>query len=400
MKKMKRFVFYKILIITVLFAGCQKVELDGPVHGSPVFTASMAVDGVQKTWQAGVDDYYMFTEFEKDPFDVYVFTGRFEQKNGGNGEVLTIRIRDFQQVFQGLPDMTGALDPSRAFGFVSQSGGDTTWVAEVDTIGYKINFDASPSTVPPNVQVSYGWQFGDATGDTALVPAISHTYDSTFVPNTPVTLMLEGLNANFSAFLTKPISPSNNTGQFCSVGFDFDTLNVGSLQIFAQPTGVQPFSYNWSDGSTANYYEANNPVGQVNASVTVTDANGCQAIAGVSTQFGGGTVPIFCAADFGYTVELVTVDTLVPIVTPGDSLQFSMVTIEYTDGDGTLFRSDLQDQGPGASFKILEVEDYDDNEQGEKTKKLTVQFTCRLWDAQGNFIDMTNGEGVIAVAYP
>ena len=94
-------------IAKALLAGCRKVDLE-PVDGDPVFTANMQMAGTAKAWQAGVDDYYMFSSFEKDPFDVHVFSGSFAKKDSTGGEVFTIRIRDYQQVAQGLPDVGGA----------------------------------------------------------------------------------------------------------------------------------------------------------------------------------------------------------------------------------------------------------------------------------------------------
>ena len=73
------------------------------MDGKPVFIAEGKFDGSDKSWQAGVADYYLFSSFEKDALDVYEFTGSFAKKDSTGGEVLTFRIRDLKQLPQGLP---------------------------------------------------------------------------------------------------------------------------------------------------------------------------------------------------------------------------------------------------------------------------------------------------------
>ncbi|MBK8566211.1 MAG: hypothetical protein IPN76_23430 [Saprospiraceae bacterium] len=83
-----------------------------------------------------------------------------------------------------------------------------------------------------------------------------------------------------------------------------------------------------------------------------------------------------------------------------DSLQFSAATIIYSDDAGNKYRSDRQPQPSDYYFKILEVSDYDENEKGEKTKKISLEFTCRVWNESGEHIDIREGRAVIAVSYP
>ncbi len=394
---MKRLIFYKFLIISTLFAACNKVELD-PEDGEPVFTAEAKFDGNPKAWQAGVEDFYMFSSFEKDDFDVHVFSGSFTKTDSiVSGESLAFHIRDYQQLAEGSPDIIEALEHS--FGFADMSGNDSTLVTTIDTVWNAIFF-VTQSIQPSGIQVIYEWDFGDQGGDTTLQDSISHIYEDT-PHNVPVTLTVKAANNSCSGFYTKYIT-ANGNAQNCQLNFNIDTFTFNSITITALPSGVAPYQYLWSDSTItgSTYYLQLNPVGMTYVAVTVTDALGCAVSGGLSTTIVSGTLPTICVAAFDYSIQQELIDSQYYQIIYADSLQLSKITIVYTNTEGIQYRSDRQPQEPNATIKILEVDEYDTNEKGEKTKKLTLEFTCRLWNEQGSFIDVTEGKAVIAVAYP
>jgi hypothetical protein len=183
--------------------------------------------------------------------------------------------------------------------------------------------------------------------------------------------------------------------------YDFDSLGTIYLNVDAIVTGgVPPYLYSWSDSNmTASTDFMLNPSGQLSEGLMVTDANGSVVIANLSTVFAPGSTPNICAANFSFGNMEPIYDT-VPVPIPLDSLQFSNVTIEYTDSEGRFYSSDRIEQKPDAYFEIVQSEDYDKNELGQKTRKLTVRFACELWDAAGEKVIFKEGEAVIAVAYP
>ncbi len=350
---MKRIIFYGILIMTALLAGCRKVDL-APVDDDPVFTANMQMAGAAKEWQAGVGDYYMFSSFEKDPFDVHVFSGSFAKKDSIYGEVFTIRIRDYQQVAQGLPDVGGGLEPGRAFGFADLSAND---IAIVERIVWDATFDASESILPASTQGIYDWDFGDLSGAIDSSSSIVHVYDS-LQQNMPVTLNLRTSNNDCSGFMTRLVSAGVAQCDL-DIELSFNPAIDTYLHLTAIPSGPLPFTYLWSNGLTVDSITIDSlNAGQVSAAVTVTDNAGCTISAGISTVFNPGAVPNICIAKFNYNIVEDTVQDT--IVTYADSLQFSKITIEYTNADGVQYRSDRQTQEPNAYIKILDMEDYDD----------------------------------------
>jgi hypothetical protein len=70
------------------------------------------------------------------------------------------------------------------------------------------------------------------------------------------------------------------------------------------------------------------------------------------------------------------------------------------DESGKFYSSALGEQTDDAYFDIISVEEYLNNDAGQKTRKLEVETSCRLYADDGESILLTNGEGVIAVAVP
>lgn len=398
---MKRQIFICILPVLLLLAGCNKIDLDDPVDGTPVFRAAFTANGFPKLIEAGAEGYYMFTEYERGADGVYVFTGRLQQTDScGNtcGDVLTIRIRDFQQVLQGLPIVEEALKPGDYL-FQTQSVTDTQWVYDT-TFLYAVQFDASGSVTPPGVSL-YSWSFGGSPFGQGV--NASFVFDDLSQP-VPATLSIASNNLNCSSTQTRLVQKNAGGAVPCSVMVTAaqDSTFNSLINLTAAPQGTPPFTYAWTTGdSTDQISFFTNPASLNTAGVTLTDANGCTSQASLSFVNLQGTTFNYCSASFSYDVqELLQVDST-EVVDPGDSLQFSKVTIEYQPaGSSQRYRSDLAEQPGNAFFTILSVENYDDNEQGQRTKKLKIAFGCQLKNQAGEVIMLSNGEAVIGVAYP
>lgn len=391
---MKKF-FYSILILIAGIAGCQKLDVE-PTTGTPVFSVAAEVAGMQKTWQAGVDDYYLFSGFEKDSNDVYVFTGNLRQTNcpSGCGESFEVKIRDFQQVLQGTPAVMLALQP-RDYFFKSPTADIPEWQFDT-TVFYRTIFDASASVTTTGA-ANFNWNFGGL--GTASGPSPVFDFDQ-LDQSIPVTLTLAGNSLACSSFQTRRVQKPTPNSLPCSVQIfaENDASGAGTI-LTAIVAGMTPFSYSWSSGAVAQSILLP-PNQQPQATVTVTDGQGCTSVSHLSFLNNPGTTPQYCSASFAYEVEkIIEIDSTLQLV-PGDSLHFSKISLEYTDAAGKHYRSDLQDQPVFSFFKILSAEDYDANENGEKTKKLSFLFACRLWSEQGDYLDFQNGTAVMAVAYP
>ena len=400
---MFRQIKYIAILAAALFGGCQKLDLDPQVDGTPVFSANITLNGVTKEWQAGVGGYYLFTSFEKGADEVYVFKGQLKKDScstGACGESLTVKIRDVQLTLNGLPDVVQALAPGN-YPYQLPAAADTLWV--VDTITtYQLSFDAGQSVVPPNTVPVYTWNLSNGS---AVQPGQIALFSlPQFPQNLEMTLTMQANNQNCTSTQTRRVALPDPSGpaESCSVFIDtmLDTAGLLIENLVAVPAGSAPFSFIWHDSTVAETWPVSNALQVINAMVAVADAEGCTAGAGYSTFWNPGVIGTYCSARFSYQVtEVMQVDSI-PVVIQ-DSLQLSTVVVEYTDAAGKLFSSAFMPQSnANAYFEILSVEDFDDNENGEKTKKLSLRFACRLWNANGSFIELQNGEAVMGVAYP
>ena len=82
----------------------------------------------------------------------------------------------------------------------------------------------------------------------------------------------------------------------------------------------------------------------------------------------------------------------------GNGEQLSAVTIDYQDETG-IYSSKFVDNS-NSTFTILKIEDYEVNENGEKTKKLTIEYDCILRKEGSGEEKNITGTAEIAVAYP
>ena len=78
------------------------------------------------------------------------------------------------------------------------------------------------------------------------------------------------------------------------------------------------------------------------------------------------------------------------------------VAIRWVSPDGVVLRSDIfpQLQNPDSIyFNVLKSESWENNELGDKTWKMDVNFACQLVDSMQTQVQFVVGSGVIAVAY-
>ena len=83
-----------------------------------------------------------------------------------------------------------------------------------------------------------------------------------------------------------------------------------------------------------------------------------------------------------------------------ESEELQTVIIEYTDPSGKFYSSSLGPNG-SSNFNVLEIEEFPDNPQGLKSKKLKVALDCKLFALDGTGpIELPDTEGTIAVSFP
>lgn len=79
----------------------------------------------------------------------------------------------------------------------------------------------------------------------------------------------------------------------------------------------------------------------------------------------------------------------------------SMITvaIQWIDEQGNILRSDNLAQPQSSNFVVNSVEAYQKNTNGQPTKKLTVDFSCRISNFTHTIVKHISGKLITAAAY-
>jgi PKD repeat protein len=156
-----------------------------------------------------------------------------------------------------------------------------------------------------------------------------------------------------------------------------------------------PYSYEWDFGDGSAKSNATNPVhtyvrvGSYPVTLKVTDANNNT----IKTNYNAITQGDLSSCAAGYVIQ-----SIKTVKSQQIFYNFSKIIISWTDANGVVYTSNSTKQPSTSNFSVLSVEDYDQNEQGQKTKKLRVKFNCTVFNGFKN-VSIDNAEAVISVAY-
>lgn len=344
-------------------AACKKSDLpDG--ENQPVFMVTYGADP-ETTVTAGKDDVYLFT--------------RYATESGGYRSVST---------FSKVDCPAGNCPGSLTFEFFGALPVDT-----VLSIGfYKYALADSVLQGLDVYQTRYFWN--NDPYDSMMLHLLSPLTGTYGTSGTSVEILqfdipqwvsIDGTNHNdLASASTRRILPSNPEA-FPIVDV-LATRETNVLTLKALTAGSAAMKYLWNTGDTTSVLN-DSIVASDQYVVTVTDNFGQTASAGFSIL---PTQNAFEAVSAGFGVQ----STLV-----SDSIQFGVITIQWVDGQGGIWRSDAGLQPLESRFAVLKSEPYDNNEKGDHTWKLRVSFDCLLFNQNGNSRSFL-GEGIIALAHP
>lgn len=353
------------LLLLLLWAACKKGELPPPAFGDPVFMLSFT-SGPDTSITAGVGGVYLFTGYSADGPAVFS-TGTFAKENCPGGDCPgSLR---FQFNSTGQPFSPDSAFQTGSYGFVGS-----------DSLGATI-YLTTFSVLNNNGYNNFSWRINDINAGQGA-PFIKE-----FTDNLPKMVELTARRpSGLKSTVQRTVSLTNPGSTYPAVGLFVQKIGT-QYQLTAETSGVPVSQYAWipPDSSNTEILVTSSLLGKY--SVTVTDtANAVTAFAQLDS-LQPSDVPLRTAG-FSYTVE--------PIVIPG---QLGRVTIQWIDAQGLAWRSDEGSQPSAAFFQVLESGAYELNEKGQKTRKMRVSFSCRLFNNAGENLEIT-GAGVIAVGHP
>lgn len=383
---MKRYI---ILLIVVLLYGCTREEIKIPQAyiGEPIFIIDAILDNEPLNFKAGIENYYLFTEWEKDLDGIYTYVGRFEKDNNCTGdciENIQFEIRDIS-----VENNLTFINQTITLGNLPFKD-NTTLVEDITQVQYELETDVEE---PEQII----WRYQE---NTSLAPPFRkfNTEKPIFNFKNTVIYDVESSvrnNDNLTASLLRPFS--HEQVYDCTIDYTVKQLQNGQLELDAIPNSssnidgyIWLYDLNLSVEPTFTITPLDDP--SIFCTLTANYANGC--FAELTRTFKQGEDGVFDYINVNHQREVRKV------IEDGTQLHLGTFALQYTDVDGTIFRSDFQNQ-PNSSFvEVLEVEEYERNEKGQKTKKVVLKFNCTLFGNDGSEKNVKSDSTILAVAYP
>jgi hypothetical protein len=360
--------FFGCLFLLSGLEGCVKHEDPTVTTGSPVFGLSGKVEGLPFSMQAGVNDYYMFTQTDVQPHNILGIGGKIAKEGCPETCGPSIQII-FRNHTLDTEFYTDSLFRKTSYAYYNEYDAQhwtytlktTQRSSGVDIPQYAWSFGNNMFSTDPEPQVAFREGIYTVTCSTAYPNGcFSHLAQPIFLTPTRV-----GKQTDFSAnyidtfeLLFNSIPINNNA----IITWDFGDGNTGDGTIvkhrFAQ-SGIYVVTMQYIDGTDTMQYSQN--VNTLNVSK--------------------------CKTNYQFTTGRFI-----------DSLQFKSVVIKWTDAQGVVYSSENIPQADNR-FNITSVKTYLPNSHNQPTKMLTVSFSCLL--SNGNkSIRLENVNGTFAVAVP
>lgn len=378
-----------LIFIGMLLAACKKETLPpSTVQNQPVFSFNGNIGATAVNWQAGVNNYYMYSSYTQSAAGLYSFIGILKNTSNNNNSIEIVINDDVILSKNAASDINKSVVANT---YQYTMPGYPKWDSVIFTP--KV-YHGSPST--------FNYAFGDGnSSSTSNLSPVAHVYKhnqnyatsviANFSNGSPSSLKLAD-----SLFLIKK-STSFLSIDSVSSQITMDSVGVHILTFSADViNGAKPYSYTWkfSNDSTL-YYSATE-------THTFYEAAGLDSVLLIVTD------SLKDRAEYDYVFSnssssknnLIDYSVSTPtVVTAPYSL--STVTVNYTDPKGNLYTSNKASQSISSTFQITSVSNYQNNTSNNPTKMLSVTFNCMLYNTAAPYdsIQATDCTAVIAVAY-
>ncbi len=359
-------------------SNCKPPDEPLTITEEPVFALKGTIDGVPLQMIAGVNGYYMFTEYNRLPQDsIYRFSGRLSKDGCTNCEAIEVIIGDADK-------STGI-----ALANMNKALGTTIKLEDPSQIAskqYSVRLIAEDSGF---ISPTYLWTFGN-TQDTSTVANPVVTFTNSFSKNICLTIS----DAGCSNTICNMLFPFEvDKGDSIPLGFGYIISNVvGNVVDFNNTSVGVSYEWDFGDGSVSSAHSPRHQYaspGTYRVCLRVRTANRthiyCKNVVVNDPTFR-------CLANMTYGT---------PSVTITHESFISKAIIRYTAKNGDVYESNQNAQPSTSFFTIASHKSYLPNEKGEKTQQVTIRFRCRVFNTRGNdFKDLEITNGVIAVAHP
>ncbi len=371
---MKKAIIYHFIVISAFwFVGCQTLEFPEPVNDQPKFYFKGNIDGQPIDWNAGNNNYYMFSKVEKDvQNNVSVFTGHLKEQSCNqnvecaNSILLRVRNSDI-----GTPTANTLETGSREF-----------VEAEV-----KDSFEVTYTSVSEcRDKQEVHWVINDQKYAGKTVTTVFAKGQNV---KTKLTSEMQGVT-----IMVEQMTPIISNDERCLFNISVKKVNRNYvIQVKPEKSVDVKATWKWNQGTqvSSDVVELANPSGRITGELTLGDR--CHAT--VAILLDPNKLPENFRCSFALKYQLTR---LKPHPNP---TQRKRVEVIYFDQNAVAYSSRFALQDRSQLFKIEQVEDFINNDRDEKTKRVKFTLNCRLKNEKENrVIAIENATGVFAVALP
>jgi hypothetical protein len=334
--------------------------------GEPVFFLSGLVDGKPVNLRAGEESYFMETYTGMNASGVFEFAGKLRPTcSNCNSPTLDIRVS--------------------AYKTHDSSGYDAQLVLGTGTYGLQPLFERSQDITvlfkgepEKGTAASHFWDFGDGTNSTDRNPR------KTFLPGKYLVTYTATDAGGCNATVTNILNLQPNLTDRYNLGFACTYTGVNQVQLHVDPIYTN-IMWDLGDGNFSTSHTTTIDVSTGLRKITLmrfVDTDTVKYSRNIVPQSFAGcnaNMSYYCSREFN---------------TNG----LNMATITWTSETGKVFTTEGVDQ-PDKNLRILSSSDYITNASGQRTKKIDLEFDCRLTDGT-TIIEMKNMRGVFALAFP
>lgn len=338
LKKIALFIF-----IGVVFATCKKETLTpSSTVGQPVFSFSGTIGGISKSWQAGVNSYYMYSSYNQNlagnGLIVYGFTGTLQNTANSNNSI-SITINDDTAVSTAAASNISKSVTTASY-YYNIPGGNPIW----DSVTF------TPKLYAGNPSI-YTYNFGDGAPAYNKYDAspVKHLYKilKTYTTSLSATSPTGNPTVVNQLYLKKQITTPLTINSISSIlKADSPSYHVDSLAASVSG-GTYPYTYLWSfgDGKGGSSLSAH-----ITHTYTLNKTYTVELL--VIDYLRDTATHTYTLIDTTYspTCRIDYYDTIITVPNP---LSLSNVTVNYTDANGNQYTSNNYAQPVNSTFQVI-----------------------------------------------
>ena len=344
--------------IFIMLSSCEKVEIQGVVE-DPVFTATLPIAEEVLEVVAGDDLYYMYAS-HFNLKDEIIYKGLFGKDESCEANCAQNFSIEFHQKIDAVGDLQEGL-----YAYYS-----------IPKDGYKHSFSVIDNASTPIDIDDVTWRIGSHQqhGESITIDANNDQQQSE-----DIRLIYDGEDA-FKIIFARKIIPTT-----VSCDFNVNIKPSGTTGLIEVET-ESPFAFvSWSTGHVGTTITIDPTIKVYTARVFSGD--------GCSTDLTVHVKNPQITEQFSLGLNQVSVGFTTP-----DNAN-NAVAINYTNEDGVFYTTNILGQILPFRFELVSIEEYDTNELGNPTWKMTAKFDCILFGEDESAIRINGGEATFAVSY-